>query len=171
MKTLYLLRHAKAARGDAATSDHERPLTERGRNDAAEIGHILKQRRAALELVVSSSARRALETTAQVLGAFNSQTPYERDESLYMGGPGTLLDRVRSLPDAVSSAMLVGHNPDMQEFARCLCHKETEPYGRSLVDSFPPAALAVLQFGVELWRDLTPGDGKLIDYLVPAKHD
>ena len=44
--------------------------------------------------------------------------------------------------------------------------KERERRGE-LDEKFPTAALAVLDFDVERWRDLKPGTGKLVDFIRP----
>ena len=36
-----------------------------------------------------------------------------------------------------------------------------------LEEKFPTAALAVLDFDIARWRDLAPGEGKLVDFVRP----
>jgi phosphohistidine phosphatase len=68
MKTLLLLRHANAEKLAPASSDFERGLNESGRLQARELGAQLKHQ-LAIDLVLSSAARRARETTELVLAA------------------------------------------------------------------------------------------------------
>ncbi|MFD1692416.1 SixA phosphatase family protein [Azotobacter chroococcum] len=44
MKTLFLVRHAKASKDDPELPDQDRPLTERGENDAPKMGKRLAKR-------------------------------------------------------------------------------------------------------------------------------
>ena len=60
MKTLFLVRHAKSSRDDPTLPDKDRPLNERGMRDASRVGEQLAKRGAKPDLILSSSARRAL---------------------------------------------------------------------------------------------------------------
>ena len=62
MKTLWLLRHAKASQGGDGLADRDRPLNARGRDAAARIGRHLAEREVCPELVLCSSALRTRET-------------------------------------------------------------------------------------------------------------
>ena len=43
MKTLLILRHAKSSWDDPAVPDHDRPLTQRGKQDAKRVGQLLQE--------------------------------------------------------------------------------------------------------------------------------
>jgi phosphohistidine phosphatase len=45
MKTLLILRHAKAVSKDPSLSDHDRPLDNLGENDALHMGELMKDKR------------------------------------------------------------------------------------------------------------------------------
>ena len=62
MKTLYLIRHAKSSWDDSTLTDFERPLNERGINDAPKMGKLLKEKNIIPELLISSPANRAIST-------------------------------------------------------------------------------------------------------------
>ena len=62
MKTLFLVRHAKSSRNDAAMPDKDRPLNDRGKRDAPKMGERLAKRDVKPDLILSSPARRALRT-------------------------------------------------------------------------------------------------------------
>ena len=80
MKTLFLIRHAKSSWDDPALSDKDRPLGDRGRRDAPRMGKRLAKRNVRPDLILSSSARRAL-TTAEIIA---KKLDYKRKE--YRGG-------------------------------------------------------------------------------------
>ena len=65
MKTLYLVRHAKASRDDPSLADRDRPLHDRGLNDAPAMARRVAKQRVKPALLMSSPALRAL-TTAQL---------------------------------------------------------------------------------------------------------
>ncbi|WP_256330564.1 histidine phosphatase family protein [Variovorax sp. YR216] len=60
------MRHAKSSRDDPSLPDPERPLDDRGRQDAPTMGKRLGKRGVRPDLLVSSPALRAL-TTAQLI--------------------------------------------------------------------------------------------------------
>ncbi|WP_459573846.1 SixA phosphatase family protein [Cupriavidus sp. 8B] len=66
MKTLFLVRHAKASRDDPSLPDRQRSLDDRGRHDASKMGKRRIDRGVEPDLLVSSPALRAL-TTAHLI--------------------------------------------------------------------------------------------------------
>src|SRR5712691_5192063 len=114
MHTLYLLRHAKSDWSDPTLPDHERPLAQRGRRDAKRIGRHLVQLGIAPELVLCSSARRARETLERLQPAFGTTSTVKVEAELYAASSDQLLDRIRAVPEKVTSLMLIGHNPGLQ---------------------------------------------------------
>ncbi len=65
MKTLLLFRHADAASRSQHATDHERPLTDRGRGDAQQMGRFLTATGQRPDHVITSTATRARQTWAQ----------------------------------------------------------------------------------------------------------
>lgn len=61
-KTLYLVRHAKSSWADMGLDDFDRPLNKRGLRDAPEMGKRLKKRKILPDVIISSPARRAINT-------------------------------------------------------------------------------------------------------------
>ena len=86
----------------------------------------------------------------------------ERD--LYLAGVGELTDRVNELSARVGSAMVIGHNPGMHDFAVALSGGGVDL--ERLRSKFPTGALVVLEFDQEEW-DLKPGTGRLQDFVLP----
>ncbi|HEY0356372.1 MAG TPA: histidine phosphatase family protein [Flavisolibacter sp.] len=64
MKTLLLVRHAKSSWDAPGLSDFDRPLNERGKNDAPEMAKRLKAKGVSIDLFVSSPAKRAKKQPA-----------------------------------------------------------------------------------------------------------
>lgn len=88
----------------------------------------------------AARARDALERIEPELA-----TPAVQVESeLYGASASALLDRLRSVPDAVGSVMLIGHNPGLQRLALELI--QPAPAVRELEAKYPTAGLAILAF-------------------------
>ena len=79
------------------------------------------------------------------------------------GGCLKRLERLRRVPDAVGSVMLIGHNPGMQDLA--LDVARPAPAVRELELKFPTAALATLVLQAASWRALDRGTAELVDFV------
>lgn len=167
MHTLYLLRHAKSSWADRTLPDRERPLARRGRRDAKQIAKHLVRLEIAPELVLCSSAARTRETLELVRPALVATSTVRLEAGLYAASADELLERIRAVPEAVASVMVIGHNPGLQNFALVLASDGSE-LGR-LEAKFPTAALATLTLPDTPWRRLSEGDAVLAEYVVPKQ--
>jgi phosphohistidine phosphatase len=170
MKTLYLMRHAKAAMSSPTGGDHDRPLAPRGVHAAVAVGEHLRDRKARIDLVLCSTATRAAETAELVVKARGEPVPVlERERGLYLCGAHVLLERLHDAPGHALGLMLVAHNPDIHELAGLLCGEASAHDEAALADGYPTGALAVFLFEIAHWRDLEPGSGRLVEYVLPRK--
>jgi phosphohistidine phosphatase len=158
MKTLTLLRHAKAEADSPDGSDFARSLNDRGRRDAARMGEEMRLLGIRFDLVLASPARRVVETVESV-GELNARF----DPHLYNASTGQLLDLLRSVDDDVKSLLIVGHNPGMGQSAARLTG--------SGMDDFPTCALAQIELSVDHWREVEEGGGRLIRFIAPKDLD
>jgi phosphohistidine phosphatase len=169
MHQLILLRHAKAARETAGVADHDRPLTADGRQAAGAMGQAMRKAGLSPDVVLVSSALRTQQTldALEAANLWDERPNIDTLPTLYMAAPNQIRDALRDLPETVRSALVVGHNPGMQELALSLAG----PLGLSkLAEGFPTAALA--EFLVTTpWRKLSPGAAALQRYLTPADLD
>src|SRR5258705_13467548 len=120
MKTLFLLRHAKAKNGGNDLPDFDRALNDRGRKEARAVGTFIRKQNLGLDLVLSSSAVRARETTELVLDSGELALEGRYDQRVYEDGPQRLLEVIAQLEDKMSPVLLVGHNPGFGELVRLL---------------------------------------------------
>ena len=163
MPTLHLLRHAKSS-WKTGDPDHERPLSGRGRRAAKAIRRHLQEQGIEPELVLCSSARRTRETLERIESAVGA-ADVRIERELYGASSHALLDRLRALPDAVGSVMLIGHNPALEQLALQLARPG--PERQQLEEKFPTAALATLEFGASNWSGLAPGTAELTGFVRP----
>lgn len=160
MKTLLLLRHAKSSWDDVSLRDFERPLADRGKRDAPRMGEELKLRAPLPDLIISSPATRARQTTQAIVDAGGLTARLEFNDSIYGATSGELTRLIRRLPDAVNCALMVGHNPGFEEVVSRLTGSD---------ERMPTAALACIEFQIDHWNDLEDGAGRLIWLLTPKK--
>jgi phosphohistidine phosphatase len=164
MKYLSLLRHAKSSWDDPHLPDRERPLAPRGRRAAKMMAAYLRHEKVTPALVLCSPARRTRETLALIAPALgDAQTSVE--DGLYLAHAGELLERLRRLPETVTSVMLIGHNPSLHTLALTLAGRGAG-LGR-LEAKFPTGALAILAIPVESWGALEEGVAELTAYVTP----
>src|SRR6185295_19919686 len=97
MKTLFLLRHAKSSWKDDTLDDVDRPLKKRGLGDAQLIGKVIRQKEINFDLIVSSPAERARQTTELVSMASGNHAEIKYDERIYEAGMRRLLTLISRL--------------------------------------------------------------------------
>jgi phosphohistidine phosphatase len=162
LKRLFLLRHAKSSWEDPQLADHDRPLASRGRRAAKLMAEHLRRAGIRPPLVLCSSARRARETLDEL--AVEGEIRIEHE--LYGASPGELLERLQGVPDAVESAMLIGHNPAIQSLAVGLAGGGAQL--TRVERKFPTGALATLRFTGD-WPELKPGCAELVAFVRPKQ--
>jgi phosphohistidine phosphatase len=167
MRTLYLLRHAKASWSDPAQADIDRPLTERGRRDAANLGEHLRLSGCRPQVVVCSPALRTRQTLDLIATGLGLQARAEVDERLYGASAQALWQRVHELPDTVTEALLVGHNPGMHELAVNLADHGDDKLRARVREKFPTCAFVTIAWDRDVWADLRRSAATLHDYVTP----
>lgn len=121
-KILILMRHAKSNWDVAALKDIHRPLSRRGERDAETMGQWLSEQIAPPQLVLCSSAKRAVQTAQLALPAFDlSQTEVEYWEDLYLVSEQHLYRLAMESLNDVSRLMMIGHNPGMEMLLTKMC--------------------------------------------------
>ncbi len=164
MKTLFLVRHAKSSWKFEDLSDHDRPLKKRGRKDTGIMGQELSERKADLDMIISSSAVRALSTAtllAKELGFDPEQIGVQ--EELYHSSPSALMQFIQLLPDEYQHIMLVGHNPAFTEVVNLLS-PETK------LTNLPTCGVAAFEFDSAYWGQASPENAKMLFLDFPKKY-
>ncbi len=162
VKTLLLLRHAKAITG-AEMADIERPLAERGVAQAVALGKMLVEWGVMPSRVWCSTARRTRQTWEGLSGAFASPPAVEYRDALYSVTQAGMLDLIQETD--VESLMVVAHNPTLHQLAAALAGSGEPRLLDELHIHFPPCTLAEIAFdeGVE------EGAGRLVRFVVSGQ--
>lgn len=119
-------------------------------------------------LVLTSSARRAVETVDLASIGWQSKPAVHKLASLYLAMPRDMLRQVQAVRSEPRCLMLVGHNPGIADLANWLCGAGSEEQRASLARKFPTCAIAVIDFPVEDWSDVDAETGRLIDFFAPT---
>jgi len=160
MKTLYLIRNAKS-RWEPERGDIERPLSSKGKKDLRTIGSYLNLRGIRPELILSSCALRAQQTSdalAEHIG-FEGKILYLRE--LYMTPPEEMLEIIAAQEDDIGSIFVVGHTPQLHELANTLM--------REHIGKFPALGVAAVDFETDSWSGIGADRGKLDFFIYPKQ--
>lgn len=118
IRSLYLVRHAKALKGGPAIADIDRPLHDTGILEAYEMANELLQLNEVPKFIISSTAARAVSTALIFQRVLNlSHDHVKVSDRLYEIDVNDLFDLVAELDDSYTSIMLVGHNPSFTLFS------------------------------------------------------
>jgi phosphohistidine phosphatase len=164
MRTLLLLRHAKSSWD--TKDDHERTLAPRGVRSAALLGAYLAEAGRAPDLVLCSTARRAIETWERAATQLAKPPRVVLDEELYLASPERILARIRRADDRADRLLVVGHNPGFQQLAVELAGGAGSAAVR--IGKFPTCALAIFEAARGAWSELSPGRVELAEFVRPA---
>ncbi|MFD6291692.1 SixA phosphatase family protein [Streptomyces sp. NPDC060205] len=165
-RRIVLFRHAKADWPEVP--DHERPLAERGRKDAAVAGRKLADTGIPFDLALCSTATRTRETWKLAVQELPHRPKTVYEERLYEASPGELIAVLNETPDDAQNALLIGHNPGVQGLADILAGRSASDAQEGVSREFHPAAFAVLSF-TGSWKSLEPGAATLLDYWDPSE--
>ncbi|MFN6925484.1 MULTISPECIES: SixA phosphatase family protein [Tabrizicola] len=164
MKRLILTRHAKSSWDDPLMPDHDRPLNERGKAAAADLGQWLASRGYVPDEVLCSDAVRTRKTFSGIAPALPGAPVLELKPALYHAGPDVMMAVLRHAKG--DTVMMIGHNPGIAEFAaRLVAHP---PHSADFA-RYPTGATLVVDFDVADWSQVTFGSGTAVDFIVPRE--
>jgi phosphohistidine phosphatase len=118
-RTLIILRHAKADHPDGV-ADADRPLTERGHQDAAAAGSYLITAGHLPDMVLCSPARRTRQTWHGIALALTEAPAVSYEPMIYTGGVADLIKVIQQVDDEVSRLLIIGHNPTVSQLSALL---------------------------------------------------
>jgi len=160
MKKLIIIRHAKSDWQDTTLDDFDRPLNERGMQDAPFIGKFLKEKGLLPDLIISSPALRAI-TTAEIIA---KEVEYTKaivpNQYIYEAYVNTLQEIVSFIYDENDTVYLIGHNPGVSALAYMLS---------DMKESIPTCAVVEIDFECDSWMDVSKENAALVSYDFPKK--
>ena len=158
VRILLLVRHAKSSWNHPELDDIDRPLNQRGRRDAPEMGRRLKARSLRPDVIISSPSVRTLSTAAAIAEQVGLDTGRViAHDDLYAAAPQEVLDVVAVTPASVQILMVVTHNPAITELAN--------RFLACPIDNVPTCGVLTVQ--LDSWS--CPESGGLMDFDYPKK--
>lgn len=151
MVELLVMRHAKSDWAAGFADDHERPLAPRGIEAARTMGRFLTASNHVPDLVMTSTAVRALATVEVAAQAGGWTCPIDATADFYGGDQEAVLEHLGRT--AVPRVLVAGHEPTWSSLVTWLA-------GGGRV-RMPTAAVACIQFTASSWPAVRPGSGQL----------
>ncbi len=159
MKTLFITRHAKTHPALEGGSDSDRSLTERGQSDARLMASELSKRNWVPDIVISSPARRAIETSRLMCDGLRIRD-FEVAGFLYgYYSLSQLTTHLHSTCQHAGSVMIIAHNP--------LLAKMADDFTGYFYQHLSTTGVVLVDFDIDGWNEATRHGGALRDYLYP----
>lgn len=152
--TLILARHGKTHSESPDGRDFTRDLKEKGVEQSLLVGKALSSKVGKVDLVISSSANRAIQTTnLLVKGLDYSKDKIQIEDSIYESRKEDALEVIRKIDSKNKVVLIVGHNPTWSELVHVLQPKMTQGLRTS--------DLAIINLEIDKWESIHPMSGEL----------
>lgn len=157
MKEVILIRHAKSDWANESVKDIDRPLNDRGYEDAYFLSNWFKSEMPLPELILSSPATRALNTAFIFSRTFGmKESAVMLSEDLYESKMEDYLKVISTLDNKLNRIMLFGHNPAITNLTNEL-NKDL------LFENVPTCGIIKIGFDLNSWKDVAAKkEGKLL---------
>jgi len=163
MKTLLIIRHAKSSWSNPDLQDFDRPLNNRGSKDVKMMAHILAERVGTIDLILTSTAKRALATTSALIRDEGiDYKELKQKDNLYHASALKIRTLISQQVDLHESIAIVGHNPGLTNLSNEI--------GNVSIDNVPTTGILAFEFDIENWQDILKKDGKLLFFEYPKRH-
>lgn len=164
MRKLFLIRHAKTHNDSITGKDFDRALTQRGKNNALEMGENLTKRNIIPDLIIASPAMRAKQTATLIAGTigYNPQDILLVD-NLYHCSAATFEDVISSdISNDKQVVFIIAHNPGITEYSNQLTTQ-------IITDNIPTCGIVAVELAIDTWNDIVDKKGTLLFYHYPQK--
>ena len=125
MKKFAIMRHGLAESGGR---DYERPLSRRGREQAALQAHSLKENMGTIDLAITSGATRTVQTLVALRSAGLQVAQVCEVPSLYTGSWSDVVEEIREKTGEAQSVLVIGHEPTVSLISRLLAAEDSPAY-------------------------------------------
>jgi phosphohistidine phosphatase len=113
------------------------------------------------DIILCSTATRAQDTAQTAAEGCGYEGDIRYIPDLYRADIEDFVGIIQGLEDEFNTAMLVGHNPDLEMLLNFLTEED---------ESLPTAALAQVELPIQAWKELDPEKrGKLVHLWAPSE--
>jgi phosphohistidine phosphatase len=158
------MRHGTAHSAAASKRrDHDRPLSSRGREEAPAIAKYLAHTGTIPEVLLASSATRCIQTGEVIVQILDQSVEVKSLPELYLAPLEKYLTAIRQLQDQWSTALLIGHNPTVQEFAHEIRKAGVAP------GDFSSGSITCISLAISSWRKTALHTGNCLWHTTPGE--
>ena len=162
-RRLVMIRHAKSSWANPLQSDFMRPLNERGKTEAPEMGDKLKALGITPDLVIASSAKRTRQTAKRIANATGYDPENIRwEEKLYHCIPSVFEELLYEVDNNVQTLFIVAHNPGITEFVN-----ELSPVFN--IANMPTCGMVGVNFEADEWNKFALVNHEVFLFEYPGK--
>ncbi len=164
MKTIYIIRHAKSSWAVLGQPDFDRPLNERGKENATMMAERLKEKDIKIDAFISSPAKRAKKTCKAFIKVYDrdAEEIIFKDE-LYHAPLHTYYKVIAETDNSYKRVAVFGHNPGISDFVNSLIANVN-------VGDMPTCAIFALQAETDVWEDFEGAEKKLVFFDYPKNN-
>jgi phosphohistidine phosphatase len=134
-------------------TDHDRPLNKKGKRDAPKMGKALIDLDIVPDLIISSSAKRAMDTAILIAENCEYKKDIEKNSILYASNLENYIDVISTVPDKYQKVLIVGHNPIIEDLVTIFINK---------IETIPTCTLVQFSLNIKSWKLLENSDDKNI---------
>lgn len=162
MKKLIIVRHAKSSWDFPELDDFDRPLNNRGKRNAPEMGKRLDKKGVKIDLIIASPAKRAYTTAKKIADEISFPIKKIVKEPLfYHGSLSNMLSVIQHIDNDNKSLMIFGHNPGLTELSNLLSNSD--------IYNIPTCGITEIDFNVSSWSEIEKYTGELVSFDYPKK--
>lgn len=139
------MRHAKSSWQEVGLSDFDRPLNDRGKEDAPKMAERLLDKKIKIDCFVSSPAKRAQKTAKLFMKEYDDKKEnLILVPALYEAAVSDFYGTVERLDDSCDSVAMFSHNPGITDFVNSLTGYST--------DNMPTCGVFAVSIDTKKWR-------------------
>ena len=153
MKSVILFRHAKSDWSKNYSSDHERPINEKGKKAAKKMGLYLSSLNQKPDLIISSTAVRTIQTFKIAMKYGNWRSNIKLDYRMYNSSTEIIFKILQEINNEFFKICLVGHEPTLSTLISNIINGPTK--------KFSTASMAKINFKNINWKNITYNSANL----------
>jgi phosphohistidine phosphatase len=162
-KQLFLIRHAKSSWSNPMQSDFDRPLNERGEQDAPMMGKRLKDLNIKPDLIIASSSRRTRQTAKRIAKVFDIEKEnIELQEKLYHCEAEMFGKVIAGVDNKINALFIIAHNPGITSFVNSLSDLFK-------IDNMPTCGIVGARFDGDDWSEFSLSKKEIFLFDYPKK--
>jgi len=161
MKTLILMRHAKAKKFSSINNiDLFRDLEEKGIQDAKIIAKKIIDLNEIPDLILCSHSNRTKQTLDQIVNELDKNVEIKIEESIYENEENRIIRLISNIDKKYDKIMLIGHNPSIEELSNLFSENFAE-------ERFKPACTSIIEFSFKNWSEIKNSTGIMKHFISP----